>query len=175
MYFPSHLRKSRELVHRLPAPYLNGQGMGTLREFPFGLRKVDNNGCGPISVYNAMVHLGKQPDLPKILRFMELTAAPVFGLFGTFPYSMGYCLRKFGIKNRMTFSRKKLANAKSAVVAFWTKRPIFGGAHFVFFSRDEQNRFVVYNRYGNVSTEVTYDSINGFVKPWCLIVGYVIE
>ena len=174
VYFPSHFKKHSAVV--LPAsPYLNGQDRGTLSPMPYGLRTVGNVGCGPLSVFNAMTYLGMKPHLPTILRYMELTAAPLCAAFGTFPFSMGYCLRHFGIKNRMTVSRKKLAAAECGVIAFWIRRPIISGGHFVFYTRREDGTYLVYNRYSNVERPVEYQSLDELIKPWCLIVGYVIR
>ena len=173
MYFPSHFKKHQAVI--LPAPYLNGQDRGVLRPMPYGLRTVGNVGCGPISLYNAMIYLGMKPDFTRILRYMELTSTPLVAAFGTFPFSMGYCLRHFGVQNRMTRSRKKLAAAQCGILAFWTKRPIFSGGHFVFYVKQENGTYIVYNRYSNVEHPVEYNSLDEVMRPHCLIVGYVIR
>ena len=173
MYCPRNYKKNRAV--KGIGEYLNGQNVGILDKMPYGFRTVGASGCGPLAAYNAMRYKGLQPDLPKILRYMELTAAPFFGMFGTFPFSMGYCLRHFGVRNHMTWSLKKLAEAKSGVIAYWTKRPIFGGGHFVFYVRQEDGTYLVYNRWSNVDKPWKVCSLRDIVKRFCLIVGYVVE
>ena len=80
VFYPTHFKKHKAIAPTLPAPYLNGQDRGVLRNIPYGLRDVGNVGCGPLALYNAMVYLGKKPDLPRILRYMELTS--------TFPFAL---------------------------------------------------------------------------------------
>lgn len=155
--------------------YLNGQDIGDISKVRYGFRTIGDCGCGPLAVFNAMRFKGLEPDWPKILRYMELTAAPLGALFGTFPFSLGYCMRHFGVKNHMTRSWKKLEAARCGALAYWTKRPIFGGGHFVFYEKREDGTYVVYNRYSNVDHAVEYRSLHEVVKRFCLIVGYVID
>ncbi len=173
MYFPSHYKKHKAV--ELTKPYLNGQSIGVLNDMPYGFRTVGNVGCGPLALYNAMRYKGLEPDLPKILRYMELAAAPFGAAFGTFPFSMGYCLRHFGLKNKMTLSFKKLSASDSCVIAYWTKRPIFGGGHFVFCVKQEDGTFLVYNRWSNVSEPRVCKTLREVVKKHCLIVGYILK
>jgi len=175
MYYPTHYKKHRAHFAAMTPAYVNGQGREMFSKVPFGLKTVGEAGCGPMALYNAVTYVGKKADMPKILRYLELTATPLFGLFGTFPFSMGYCLRHFGVKNRMTWSRKKLAAARAGVIAFWVRRPIIGGGHFVFYTRTLEGKYLVYNRYSNVSEPVEYNSLDEMMKPCCLIVGYVIR
>jgi len=173
MYFPSHFKKHKAV--ELSTPYLNGQDIGVLRDMPYGFRKVGDVGCGPIALYNAMRYKGLEPDMSKIMRYCELTAAPLGAAFGTFPFSMGYLLRHFGVKNKMTLSYKKLVAAESCVIAYWTKRPIFGGGHFVFCVRQEDGTHLVYNRWSNVSEARICKDMREVVKKHCLIVGYILK
>ena len=173
MYFPSHYKIHQQV--ELPAPFLNGQDVGVLRHVPYGLRSVGAVGCGPLALYNAMRYKGLEPDFARILRYMELTAAPFCAAFGTFPFSMGYCLRHFGVKNRMTLSYKKLSEAESGVIAYWVKRPIFGGGHFIFYVKQEDGTYLVYNRWSNVSEPRVCKTLRECVKKHCLIVGYILK
>lgn len=173
MYFPSHFKKHKAVEFK--TEYLNGQDIGVLRDMPYGFRTVGDVGCGPIALYNAMRYKGLEPDMAKILRYCELTSAPFCGAFGTFPFSMGYCLRHFGVKNKMTLSYKKLIAAESCVIAYWTKRPIFGGGHFVFCLRQEDGTHLVYNRWSNVSEARVCKNMREVVKKHCLIVGYILK
>jgi hypothetical protein len=173
MFFPSHYKKNKTV--ELPAPYLSGQSIGVLNDMKYGLRTVGDVGCGALALYNAMRYKGLEPDLPKIIRYLELAAAPIGAVFGTFPFSMGYSLRHFGVKNKMTLSFRKLEAAESCVIAYWTKRPVFSGGHFVFCVKQEDGTYLVHNRWSNVSEPRVCKSLREVVKKHCLIVGYVLK
>ena len=173
LYFPGHFKKNKTV--ELPAPYLNGQDVGNMKTMRYGFRTVGDVGCGALALYNAMRYKGLEPDFAKILRYLEFAAAPFGAVFGTFPYSMGYCLRHYGVKNRMTWSFKKLSEADACVIAYWTKRPIFSGGHFVFSVKQEDGTYLVYNRWSNVSEPRVCKTLREVVKKHCLIVGYVLK
>jgi len=173
LLFTRNFKKNQAV--ELPPSYLNGQDVGVMKGMKYGFFTVGDVGCGALALYNAMIYKGLEPSLPKIIRYLERTSAPFGAKFGTFPYAMGIALRRFGIKNKMTFSFKKLSEADACLIAYWVKRPIFSGGHFVFSVKQEDGTYMVYNRWSNVSEPRNCKTLREVVKKHCLMVGYILK
>ncbi len=173
MVWPGNYKKNLRVA--LPKGYLSGQSLEPLQGMRYGLATVGNSGCGPIAVYNAMCYLGKPISFSKILRELEVYAAPFGSLLGTFPFALAIFFRRRKISYRMRWSLRKLNKAEAGIIAYWTKRPLLGGAHLVFFERMADGRFRIHNRYSNRGTSYVYKSLNEFTKQSRVIIGYTLS
>lgn len=149
---------------------INGQGLGLVAKFRYGICHMSFNGCEVIAVHNALVYMEKSRPLPEIAFYMERFRM-LFGFFGCNPYGIGKALRHFGVE----CDRSKTAeDAKAFIVTFWTKRPFLSEIHTVFCVRTAHG-IAVYNRYNNCPT-VRYcrkiGELTGKYKP---ITIYIIE
>ncbi len=170
MYWPGNYKKNCRT--ELPEGYLNGQGMGALASMRYGLSTVAHSGCGTLAVYNALVALGRPVPLPKIIRELELYAESFFGLLGTVPFFLSVYFRRHKVPLHMTFSYRKAFQSRYAVVAYWTKRPLFSGAHVVFLERLPSGTYRVYNRYSNRGCPYDLKSPKELTTRARFIVGY---
>ena len=157
MYRPKNY-KANCLV-QIPDDYLNGQSMGVLKDMKYGATTLDDAGCGPIAVYNAMRYLGKPMPLQDVMRELETYAAPIGARFGTSFMLMMIFFWRHHVRFRIFRRIKKIDKSNSGIIMFWTKRPVFSGGHFVFYRRDEEGKISVYNRYSNREGIYQFDSI----------------
>ena len=144
-----NLRHNKE---RLKSPesgkMINGQGLGLVAKFRYGICPMSFNGCEVIAVHNALVYMEKSRPLPEIAFYMERFRM-LFGFFGCNPYGIGKALRHFGVE----CDRSKTAeDAKAFIVTFWTKRPFLSEIHTVFCVRTAHG-IAVYNRYNSCTHE----------------------
>lgn len=172
MIWPGNLKKNKQIS--IPAGYLNGQSLEPLKNLRYGMSTAAHCGCGPISVYNAMRYLGKKVSLPRVMRELELYAAPFGAWLGTFPYAMGIYFWRRHLPCRMTWSLKTLGRADAGIIAYWTKRPIFSGAHLVFYEKTPEGEYIIYNRYSNRGMPYRYKDLKQLTTRGRLILGYVI-
>ncbi len=170
MYWPGNYKHNCSV--RLPSGTLNGQGVGALAKMRYGLSTLAHSGCGTLAVYNALVALGRPEPLPKIIRELELYAESFFGLLGTIPFFLEIYFRRHRVPLHITFSYRKTFRSRYAVVAYWTKRPLFSGAHVVFLERLEQGGYRVYNRYSNRAVPYDLLSAKELTTRARFIVGY---
>ncbi len=170
MIWPGNLKKNLQL--ELPRGYVNGQKLGELGKLRYGLSNAGHCGCGPIAVYNAMVYLGRRISLPKVMRELEWYAASFGAYLGTFPFAVGIFFWRRHLSCKMTWSFKKLEKAEAGILAYWTKRPFFSGAHLVFYEHQADGTYRVYNRYSNRECSYQFQSLNQLTKRSRLIVGY---
>ena len=173
MYKPKNF-KSNNLV-KIPEGYLNGQSCVDLAPMKYGSTTVDNAGCGPLAVYNAMLYLGKPTTLPEVLRELEIYAAPIGARFGTSAILMMIYFFRHKIKFRIVRRIKKIDQSRAGVLLYWTKRPIFSGGHFIFYKKEEDGRIAVYNRYSNNRDVHEYDSVGDFVPQKRICYGFAIK
>lgn len=149
---------------------INGQGLGLVSKFRYGICHMSFNGCEVIAVHNALVYMKKPRPLPEIVLYMERFRV-LLGFFGCHPYGVGKALKHFGID---CVRGKNADDAKSFVLTFWTKRPFLSEIHTVFCLRTDKG-IAVYNRYNNCPT-VRYckkiEELTGKYKP---ITIYIIE
>jgi hypothetical protein len=126
---------------------INGQGLGLVAKFRYGICPMSFNGCEVIAVHNALVYLKKPRPLAEIAYYMERFRV-LMGFFGCNAYSIGKALRYFGAEN----VRSRNADGSQAfIITFWTKRPFLSEIHTVFCVRTDHG-IAVYNRYNNCPT-----------------------
>ena len=166
-----NLRHNKE---RLKSPesgkMINGQGLGLVAKFRYGICPMSFNGCEVIAVHNALVYMKKPRPLFEIAFYMERFRM-LFGFFGCNPFGIGKALRHFGINSTRSHSTE---DAKAFIMTFWTKRPFLSEIHTVFCVRTAHG-IAVYNRYNNCP-DVRYcrtaEELTGKRKP---ITVYIIE
>lgn len=137
--------------------FLNGQAIGELKMMRYGLSTVGKSGCGTLAAYNALLALGHPEPLAKVIREMEVYCCSVFGFLGSFTFMLPIFFRRRGISCKLRLSYRKTFESRYAVVAFWTKRPIFSGAHIVFLEQTD-GKLTVYNRYSNRGSAYLYET-----------------
>ncbi|MBO7631651.1 MAG: hypothetical protein J6S78_04915 [Lachnospiraceae bacterium] len=173
MYHPKNFKMNRTV--EVPDGLLNGQSLGNLGPMRFGGTTVDDSGCGPLSVYNAMLYLGKPITLPEVLRELEIYAAPIGGRFGTSGILMIIFFLRHHIRFRLSRRIKKIDQNHAGVLLYWTKRPIFSGSHFVFYKKEEDGRIAVYNRFSNRDAVYYFNSIRELVPQKRMCMGYLLK
>lgn len=153
MYYPKNYKFNCTVS--VPDGYLNGQSLGTISAMKFGRKKVDDNGCGPIAIYNLMQYRGKMMPLPNIIRELEIYAAPLGARGGTSGFLMMIFFLRHHIRFRLRWRIKRLDKADAGILLYYVKRPIFSSGHFIFYRKAEDGRIAIYNRFSN-SEEIYY-------------------
>jgi hypothetical protein len=125
---------------------INGQGVGRVSQFRYGICRMSFNGCEVIAVHNALVYLKKPRSICEIAFYMERFRM-LMGFFGCNAYKIGKALEHFGAEYERI---NDMTDAKAFIVTFWTKKPFLSSVHTVFCVR-EDNRIRVYNRYNSSS------------------------
>lgn len=156
--------------------YINGQALGKVSQFKFGFFRMSYNGCEVIAIYNALRLKRKGMPLSRIAFEMEVNgASTLYGIFGSNPYFIGNFLLANSIKFIRAFTAVKLGhyvrNNGVYIISFWNTKTVFGGIHTVA-ATYYHNKFVVYNRYSNVSKLYYYGSIQSIYSKGRFIVGY---
>ncbi len=173
MYKPKNYKSNCQV--EIPEGLLNGQSMGNLGPMKFGSSTIDDAGCGPLAVYNAMQYMRKPVSLPKVIREMEIYAAPLGARFGSSATLMMIFFWRHHVKFRPVWRIKKIDQTRAGVLLFWTKRPIFSGSHFVFYCKGEDGRMRVYNRYSNSTDVHTYNSIRDMISQKLMFIGFAFK
>lgn len=108
-------------------------------------------GCGPISVYNVLVLLGRPASLAEVIfSFERSRALALGGRAGSAPRAVGRALRRQGLACRRVRSaaalEKALAPGGAAVVMIWNKRgSITAGAHYFAVQKSADGGFAALN------------------------------
>lgn len=173
MYHPKNY-KANCLVP-IPDDYLNGQSLGVLKDMKYGASNLDDAGCGPLAVYNALRYLGRPMSLPKVMRELETYAAPIGARFGTSAILMMIFFFRHHVRFRIIRRIKKIDRSEAGIMMYWTKRPVFSGGHYVFFKRDEDGRMTVYNRYSNRDEIYRYESVGEMVPQKRIILTFALK
>lgn len=173
MYRPKNFKANCQV--EIPDDYLNGQSMGVLKDMKYGATTLDDAGCGPLAVYNAMRYLGSPMSLPKVMRELETYAAPIGARLGTSAILMMIFFWRHHVRFRIIRRVKKIDRSHAGIMMYWTKRPVFSGGHFVFYRRDEFGRISVYNRYSNREEIYRYDSIGEMLPQNRIIVTFALK
>lgn len=173
MYHPKNFKQNRTVP--IPSGFLNGQSVGNLAPMKYGGTTVDDAGCGPLAVYNAMQYLGKPITLPEVLRELEIYAAPIGGRFGTSGLLMTIFFLRHHIKFRYVRRIKKIDQSRAGVLLYWTKRPVFSGGHFIFYKKEADGRIAVYNRYSNSGEIHYYRSIGDTIPQKRICMGFALK
>lgn len=156
--------------------YINGQGRVPYAYYQMGAFYADYNGCGWISVYNALVKIGKKKSPHDVINSLESisTSKYIGSVFGIGPLAITKYLKsqkinysswgplepKFywsfdGPKTYLTVPNveNNVKKSKISIILFSTGK----GMHYVATYWDKkQKKYIVYNRYNN---STSYSSI----------------
>lgn len=149
---------------------INGQGVGEVSHYRYGICRMSFNGCEVIAVHNALVYLGIPQKLSDIAFYMERFRM-LFGFFGCNPYKIGKALEHFGAEFKKSRSAE---NAGAFIIVFWTKRPFLSSVHTVFCVRREYGT-EVFNVYNRCSEAVIYKNIEELIGKRKPIAVYEIK
>lgn len=166
-----NLRHNTERTEQVPfGEMINGQALGRVSKYRYGLCPMSFNGCEVIAVHNALVYLNKPRPLGEIAFYMERFKS-LFGIFGCNPYKIGKALANFGANHVRT---KNADGAEAFIVTFWTKIPFLSSIHTVFCVRNDKG-ITVYNRANRCPGTRTYGKIEDFIGKRKPITLYIIE
>ena len=110
-----------------------------------------STGCGPISVYNAMILLGfENVSLANIIRAFETSNAVSFqklanGSLGSNPYAFPRIFEKYNIKYSSISDLKDLNEPGVYIIGYWNGLGILEGSHYVTIQISENGKKTVYN------------------------------
>ena len=149
---------------------INGQGMGLVANYRYGICHMSFNGCEVIAVHNALVWLCRPQPLMDIAYFMERYRV-LMGFFGCNAYRIGKALKHFGAD--CTRSRDA-GDAEAFIITYWTKRRFLSPIHTVFCVRSDKG-ITVYNRYNNRDRSYLCGSIEEFAGKYRPVAVYRIE
>lgn len=144
-------------------PVVN-QTVGNMKKLRFGFFRSSVNGCGWIAIYNALRLMGKTPDAGKLIAELEWTGAMLFGILGTWPYSVVHYFRIRGYSVRVNYRAERYDEAakKSEISIIWFFHQ--KGAHFVTVKWSETH-FEGYNTFSNSKSSDNWgDSIEAFLQ-----------
>lgn len=148
--------------------FIYAQSRAPIKDEPFGRYKVSYNGCGPVAVYNALAAVGKDISFETVIagceKFIHLG-----GIFGMTAGNMKKTLKYFGCDHKCVFGRKKIDRliCEGTVFlmlmnnSFW----IFGGRHWVMFTKSEDGRIYAYNA-ARKSAADEYPDFDAFYKSY---------
>ncbi len=152
---------------------INGQALGSVSQLRYGLFPMSFNGCEVISVYNALVYLGRPAAIFEIARYMEKFKV-LLGLFGCNVYRIGKALEHFGVNCTAVKTFAEAENAGAFIISSWTGRRLLSSVHTVFCVR-KCGKIQVFNRF-NGCGEVRYcDSLEKIFGGRKMIRIYVIN
>ena len=153
-------------------------GQDLLPDVYYGLSKMSVVGCEIIATYNAMVLLGKKPSLRSIIYEFENNGSMfLYGTMGSFPSRINRYFDNHDITYIKYTSVDELKDSVKYfgiyVISFWTKTPLFSSIHTVavYYTGYE---FLVYNRYNNSTSVMSYKSIESIFSDGRFIVAYKI-
>ena len=164
VYFVNNLLHYWKNERYVPKEPVVNQTAGDMKKLRFGFFQSGFNGCGWIAVYNALRLMGREPDAGKLIAELEWTGAMLFGVLGTWPYSVAHYFRLRGYRVRVTYRAGKYDETAREhevnIIWFFHRK----GAHFVTL-RWREDRFEGYNTYSNsVSPDSWGCSIERFLK-----------
>ncbi len=155
-------KQNQKMKIPLPLELINGQSMGAVSGMKFGLGTIRNCGCEVIAVYNALLLSGVPHPFEEVAKYM-VRFSMLGGLWGTFPYALGHCLRHFGLENKKLRTResvkRELAAGNRVVYTYWNGRRFLSSIHTVCVEQRGEKLYVC-NEYSNVThpTETTPDA-----------------
>ena len=145
----------------------------------FGFFRMYYNGCEVIAIYNALWLRNRRIPISEIAFEMEVNgASTLFGVFGSNPYFIGFYLNAHKVKFNMELSVAKLYKYKKEngvyIISFWTGKMFLSPIHTVAVQY-RRGKFVVYNRYDNLTDLYSYYSFESIFKSGRFIVGYYLK
>ena len=155
--------RNRELDCRLPQGMLNGQGLGALSQFRYGLFSFGWCGCEIIAAYNLLQMAGRPEPLSAIAREIYRYGHVLLGFFGTNVYVMPYFLKQHGVRASTVYRKRDFLDAPGdfGVVSFWTKpkRVLTSSVHTVAYRTHADGGVTVFNRYNSHNYAHEYASM----------------
>lgn len=132
-------------------------GQGALKGQKLYCAKANLTACEAVSVYNAMIRLGKGEPFERVRReFLRRGALTLFflGFFGGNPYSIGRVLKGLGLGYEKV-TPEKMDRDGAYIISFWNGRKD-PSLHTVMCVRGG-GRFSVYNLYSNDNCPRAFD------------------
>ncbi len=108
------------------AGLLNGQALPPLGELPYGVWRMDSNGCEVIAAYNVLYALGRPLPFASVAAELERRGLLFNGFGGTNLGAVADFLRRQGVPVRVLTRRRRkdfdeaFAHAPCAVLSYWT-------------------------------------------------------
>lgn len=156
-------KNNQKWENDLPEGMINGQGMGTVKNFRYGLFSFGWCGCEIIAVYNFLKMLGRSLPLCDIAKEIYTYGHVLMGFFGTNVYVLGHYLKRHGIRTQSTRRKEdfllRAQQGQFGIVSFWTGKVLRSSVHTVAFRIGENGRTTVYNRFNNKDCEYVFDSL----------------
>lgn len=151
---------------------INGQSTCEYADVAFGKKKMRNNGCTILALYNAQGLTGQATYVPHLIAYFERKGR--IRLFGVFPWEIDDYLSEVHVAHRRAKTMKEmnalLAKGGVAVVTFWNSTiagsfvpDVFRGAHTVALAHDGNGTYSIYNAYNNRSTPLCCGSIEEYI------------
>ena len=172
-------RNNRKYEKALPPGLLNGQGMGALRRFRYGICSFGWCGCEIIAAYNLLKLWGKPAALAEICREIYPYGELLLGFFGTNVYTLSHYFKKHRVPVRTVYSKKDFlrrgARSRYGVVSFWTGRVMASSIHTLAYSIGARGEVTVYNRYNNRECAYTFHSMHEAFGKYAFLVANIIE
>lgn len=158
---------------------INGQKLCKYSRVRFGWRRIADNGCGLLAIYNALGLTGHVPSFDEIHRYLHAWYRPRF--FGTHPWRIKQYLSKRGLAFRSAKTIQELDGLLKtggvAIVVYWNRTiefmgvqlpNLFRGAHCV--TVEYAERYTVYNRFSNRACTYEFETLEE-----CLAKRYFME
>lgn len=135
-----------------PTDYIYGQDTNGYGDWKYGVKKVRENGCGPIAVYNTMKKVSTRQDFVDVIYEMEKNSGTLLmGCCGADPTHMAEYFDNHDVKNDYYISLSSMQKAmdnmttnQMAIACYWTNKE-FTNAHYVAIEKNSSNKFEVYN------------------------------
>lgn len=167
-------------AHDIAGRFIFDQHTQEIHAFRFGKSRADASGCGPISVYNALLLTGRPSGFSEVIRQMEEKRGAVRGgSWGANPAAIARVLPLFGAAPRHFRKPDQLANAlengDAAVVMIWNdKNDLRRGAHF-FAVQKTAGGYKAYNRFSGQKTPFTRSLFSEILENGRYLSGYVLS
>lgn len=148
--------------------YINGQGMGEVAKYRYGLFTMDYNGCEIIANYNALIALGNPQSLNDVANWGENHGQILGGLFGTLPISSKMLFEHLGYKVKRVLDSSKYdeeaAKADVCIITFFNEGlNIFEGIHTVAVKPGDDG-ILVYNWTNHLTEAKPFDSFAAMIQ-----------
>ena len=156
--------KNNQMFERtLPEGLINGQGMGAVKRFRYGLFSFGWCGCEIIATYNLLKMYGKPAALSDICREIYPYGELLLGFFGTNVYTLAHYFKKHHIPVKTVYKKSDFFSlapkGRFGTISFWTGKVMASSIHTVAYRVGEGGKITVYNRYNNKDFPYEYDSI----------------
>lgn len=156
-------RNNRRLECALPPGTLNAQGLGTLRQYRYGLFSFGWCGCEIIAVYNFLQMYGRPQPLSDIAREIYRYGHLLLGFFGTNVYMLHHYFRRHGVSTQHTTSKqdflRRAKDGQFGVISFWTGKVLRSSIHTVAFRNEPDGSVTVFNRYNKKAFDHHYEDL----------------